>query len=47
MHGIAVTLLSEDRERLAILQQRVEGTQMGRTVFAHLGFPETVFAQTD
>ena len=41
MHGIAVTLLSEDRERLAILQQRVEGTQMGRTVFAHLGFPAT------
>jgi pilus assembly protein CpaE len=41
MHGIAVTLLSEDRERGAILQQRVEGTQMGRTVFAHVGFPSS------
>src|SRR5205085_1564279 len=39
MHGIAVTILSEDRERLSILQQRVEGTQMGRTVFGHAGFP--------
>lgn len=39
MHGVAVTLLSEDRERLSVLQQRLEGTQMGRTVFAHLGFP--------
>ena len=39
MHGIAVTLLTEDRERLAQLQHRVEGTQMGRIVFAHVGFP--------
>ncbi len=39
MHGIAVTLLCEDRERLSVLQHRVEGTQMGRTVFGHLGFP--------
>lgn len=39
MHGVAVTLLSEDRERLSVLEQRLEGTQMGRTVFAHLGFP--------
>lgn len=41
MHGVAVTLLSEDRERLSVLQQRLEGTQLGRTVFAHLGFPTT------
>ncbi len=39
MHGVAVTLLSEDRERLGLLQQLLEGTQLGRIVFAHLGFP--------
>ena len=44
MHGIAVTVLTEDRERLAVLQQRVEGTQLGRIVFARVGFPSS---QTD
>ena len=39
MHGIAVAVLTEDRERLAALQHRVDATQMGRTVFGHLGFP--------
>ena len=40
MHGIAVTLLTEDKERLTVLQQRLESTQMGRNVFAgHVGFP--------
>ncbi|HEY7097947.1 MAG TPA: AAA family ATPase [Terriglobales bacterium] len=39
MHGLAVAILTEDRERLATLQQRVDATQMGRTVFGHLGFP--------
>ena len=39
MHGIAVAVLSEDRERLSVLQQRVEATHMGKTVFAHAGFP--------
>jgi pilus assembly protein CpaE len=39
MHGVAVAVLSEDRERVSILQQRTEATQMGRTVFAHTGFP--------
>lgn len=39
MQGIAVTLLTEERERLAVLQQRLEATQMGRTVFGHVGFP--------
>jgi len=39
MHGIAVTLLTEDKERLAVLQQRLEGTQIGRNVFGHVGFP--------
>jgi Flp pilus assembly CpaE family ATPase len=39
MHGIAVTLLTEDKERLGALQQRMESTQMGRNVFSHVGFP--------
>ena len=39
MHGIAVALLSEDRDRLVLLQQRVESTTVGRTVFNHAGFP--------
>ena len=39
MHGIAVTLLTEDKERLTVLQQRLESTQMGRNVFGHVGFP--------
>ncbi|HXZ34243.1 MAG TPA: AAA family ATPase [Terriglobales bacterium] len=41
MHGIAVTLLTEDKERLALLQQRLESTQIGRNVFGHVGFPAT------
>jgi pilus assembly protein CpaE len=39
MQGIAVTLLTEDKERLSILQNRLEGTHMGRNVFSHVGFP--------
>ena len=39
MHGIAVALLTEDREHLSTLQDRLEETRLGRTVFAHLGFP--------
>ena len=39
MHGIAVALLTEDREHLSTLQDRLEATQLGRAVFAHLGFP--------
>jgi DNA-binding NarL/FixJ family response regulator len=49
MHGIAVTLLTEDKERLMVLQQRLESTQMARqpgnwrirwgNVFGHVGFP--------
>jgi len=41
MHGIAVTILAQDKERLTVLQSRLEGTQMGRNVFAHAGFPST------
>lgn len=44
MQGIAVTLLTEDKERLAALQQRLENTQVGRIVFGHIGFPGS---QTD
>jgi pilus assembly protein CpaE len=39
MQGVAVTLLTEDRERLSILQHRLESTGMGRNVFSHVGFP--------
>jgi pilus assembly protein CpaE len=39
MHGIAVALLTEDREHLSTLQDRLEATRLGRAVFAHLGFP--------
>src|SRR5579864_3256387 len=39
MHGIAVALLSEDRERLSALQNRLEATRLGRPVFSHVGFP--------
>jgi pilus assembly protein CpaE len=44
MHGIAVTLLTEDKERLQALQQRLENAQIGRNVFGHVGFPSS---QTD
>jgi len=39
MHGIAVALLSEDREHLSALQTRLEATRLGHSVFAHSGFP--------
>ncbi len=39
MHGIAVAVLSEDREQLNVLQNRVESTNLGRTVYTNLGFP--------
>ncbi len=39
MHGIAVALLTEDRENLSTLQTRLEATQLGRLVFSHVGFP--------
>ena len=41
MHGIAVTLLAQDKERLTVLQGRLESTQMGRNVFSHAGFPSS------
>jgi len=39
MHGIAVALLTEDREHLSVLQTRLEETRLGRAVFSHVGFP--------
>jgi Flp pilus assembly CpaE family ATPase len=39
MHGVAVTFLTEDKERFTVLQQRLESTQIGRTVYSHVGFP--------
>jgi pilus assembly protein CpaE len=39
MHGIAVALLTEDREQLVVLQNRLESTQMARNVFSNLGLP--------
>jgi pilus assembly protein CpaE len=39
MHGIAVALLSEDRDQLSALESRLEATRLGRLVFAHVGFP--------
>lgn len=39
MHGIAVALLTEDREHLPTLQDRLEATRLARGVFSHVGFP--------
>src|ERR1700687_2787868 len=39
MNSIAVGILSESPERLAVLQQRIESTQMGRVGFTHSNFP--------
>jgi len=39
MHGIAVALLTEDREHLSVLQTRLEETRLGRAAFSHVGFP--------
>jgi Flp pilus assembly CpaE family ATPase len=39
MHGIAVALLTENRDRLSDLQARLEGTQLARVVCSFSGFP--------
>jgi pilus assembly protein CpaE len=39
MHGIALALLTENRDRLTVLQNRIEGSRLGRTVFSNPGFP--------
>ena len=39
MPGIAVALLTEDREQSVVLNSRVESTNLARTVLSHVGFP--------
>src|SRR6266576_1106193 len=39
MRGIAIAVLTEDREQSVILNTRVESTHMARTVLSHVGFP--------
>jgi pilus assembly protein CpaE len=39
MPGIAVALLTEDREKSIVLNSRVESTNLARTVLSHVGFP--------
>jgi pilus assembly protein CpaE len=39
MHGIAVALLTEDREQLSALEKRLDETHLGQVVFNHVGFP--------
>jgi len=39
MHGIAVAVLSEDREQTVVLQNRLESTNLVRVVYSHAGFP--------
>lgn len=39
MYSIAVGIFSENPERLLVLQQRIESTQLARVIFAHSGFP--------
>src|SRR5215469_7818339 len=41
MHGIAVALLTDDREQFATLQNRLESTHVARIVFSNIGFPVT------
>ncbi len=39
MHGIAVAILTEDREQSVVLNTRLESTHLARTVMSHVGFP--------
>jgi pilus assembly protein CpaE len=39
MHGIAVAVLTEDRDHLSDLQNRLEATRLAHVVFANVGFP--------
>src|SRR5712675_2155959 len=39
MHGIAVALLTEDRDHLSELQRRLEATRLAQVVFSNVGFP--------
>ena len=39
MPGIAVALLTEDREQSVVMHSRVESTNLARTALSHVGFP--------
>ncbi|HUK23661.1 MAG TPA: AAA family ATPase [Terriglobales bacterium] len=39
MQGVAVALLTEDKERLAVLRNRLDSTQTAQVVFSHPGLP--------
>src|SRR5882757_4608928 len=39
MQGVAVALLTEDKERLPVMRHRLDSTQVGRSVFSYAGFP--------
>jgi pilus assembly protein CpaE len=39
MQGVAVALLTEDKERLAVLRNRLDSTQQAQIVFSHPGLP--------
>jgi pilus assembly protein CpaE len=39
MQGVAVALLTEDKDRLPVLRHRLESTQTGHSVFSFAGFP--------
>src|SRR6202158_3472100 len=39
MHGIAVAVLTEDKDHLSALQNRLQATRLGQAVFSHVGFP--------
>lgn len=41
MPGIAVSFLSEEKDRLVVLQNRLDSVQMSRTVFSHAAFPSS------
>jgi pilus assembly protein CpaE len=39
MQGVAVAVLTEDKDRLPVLRHRLDNTQVGRSVFSYVGFP--------
>lgn len=39
MQGVAVAVLTEDKERLPVLRHRLDSSQTGRSVFSYVGFP--------
>jgi len=39
MHGIAVALLTEDRDKISVLQDRLEATNLAQVVYANAGLP--------